>query len=153
MSKATSEAEHLKDMLVGNILAVSWPEVGKTAVLYALIGVFHYIFRKQFLAISMNHDDAEADRPQRPVLGLPLLRLVRLRRDLVGGDRRRAAGVLLPDRAVGGGDALRRHDRPAAGDRLDDGDGGVGARRVPVAACSICRRARRSSARSAWCWC
>ena len=27
MSKATSESEHLKDMLVGNILAVSWPEV------------------------------------------------------------------------------------------------------------------------------
>ena len=25
MSKATSESEHLKDMLVGNILAVSWP--------------------------------------------------------------------------------------------------------------------------------
>ena len=33
LSKATSESEHLKDMLVGNILAVSWAEVGKTAVL------------------------------------------------------------------------------------------------------------------------
>ena len=33
MSKATSESEHLKDMLVGNILAVSWAEVGKTALL------------------------------------------------------------------------------------------------------------------------
>ena len=29
MSKATGETEHLKDMLVGNILAVSWPEVGQ----------------------------------------------------------------------------------------------------------------------------
>src|SRR3982750_713874 len=58
MSKATSESEHLKDMLVGNILAVSWPEVGKTAVLYGAIGVFHYVFRKQFLTISMNHDAA-----------------------------------------------------------------------------------------------
>jgi zinc/manganese transport system permease protein len=57
MSKATSEAEHLKDMLVGNILAVSWPEVGKTAVLYGAVGVFHYVFRKQFLAISMAHRD------------------------------------------------------------------------------------------------
>ncbi len=38
MSKATSESEHLKDMLVGNILAVSWPEVGKTALLYGAIG-------------------------------------------------------------------------------------------------------------------
>jgi zinc/manganese transport system permease protein len=58
MSKATSESEHLKDMLVGNILAVSWPEVGKTAALYGAIGVFHYVFRKQFLTISMNHDAA-----------------------------------------------------------------------------------------------
>jgi zinc/manganese transport system permease protein len=60
MSKATSESEHLKDMLVGNILAVSWPEVAKTAVLYGVIGAFHYIFRHKFLAISMNHQKAEA---------------------------------------------------------------------------------------------
>jgi zinc/manganese transport system permease protein len=60
MSKATSESEHLKDMLVGNILAVSWPEVAKTALLYGAIGAFHYVFRKQFLAISMSHDRAEA---------------------------------------------------------------------------------------------
>jgi zinc/manganese transport system permease protein len=58
MSKATSESEHLKDMLVGNILAVSWPEVGKTAVLYGAVGLFHYIFRHKFLAISMNHEKA-----------------------------------------------------------------------------------------------
>ena len=60
MSKATSESEHLKDMLVGNILAVSWPEVGKTAALYGAIGLFHFIFRRQFLAISMDHRRAEA---------------------------------------------------------------------------------------------
>jgi zinc/manganese transport system permease protein len=60
MSKATSESEHLKDMLVGNILAVSWPEVAKTAALYGVIGAFHYVFRHKFLAISMNHQKAEA---------------------------------------------------------------------------------------------
>lgn len=59
MSKATQETEHLKEMLVGNILSVSWPEVGKTAVLYALIGVFHFVFRKRFLLISMNEPEAE----------------------------------------------------------------------------------------------
>jgi zinc/manganese transport system permease protein len=58
MSKATSESEHLKDMLVGNILAVSWPEVAETAALYASIGLFHYVFRKRFLAISMDHEGA-----------------------------------------------------------------------------------------------
>jgi zinc/manganese transport system permease protein len=61
MSHATSESEHLKDMLVGNILAVSWENVGKTAALYAVIGVFHYVFRRQFLAISMDHDKAERE--------------------------------------------------------------------------------------------
>src|SRR5438270_9603436 len=61
MSKATSESEHLKDMLVGNILAVSWGEVGKTAALYGAIGLFHYIFRRRFLAISMDARRAEAE--------------------------------------------------------------------------------------------
>ena len=60
MSKATQETEHLKEMLVGNILSVSWYEVGKTAVLYALIGAFHFVFRRRFLLISMN--EAEAQR-------------------------------------------------------------------------------------------
>jgi zinc/manganese transport system permease protein len=61
MSKATSESEHLKDMLVGNILAVSWWEVGKTAALYAVVGAFHYTFRRRFLAISMDHEKAERE--------------------------------------------------------------------------------------------
>ena len=59
MSKSTSESEHLKHMLVGNIIAVSWHEVGKTALLYGAVGIFHYVFRKQFLTISMNHDDPD----------------------------------------------------------------------------------------------
>ncbi len=61
MSKATSESEHLKDMLVGNILAVSWPEVGKTALLYGAVGAFHYVYRRKFLAISMDSKRAEAE--------------------------------------------------------------------------------------------
>jgi zinc/manganese transport system permease protein len=60
MSKAVQETEHLKEMLVGNILSVSWGEVRKTAFVYGLIGLFHYIFRKKFLAISLDHEGAEA---------------------------------------------------------------------------------------------
>src|SRR5688572_13111412 len=60
MSKATSESEHLRDMLVGNILAVSWREVGETAILYGCVGVFHFVFRKQFLTISRSHGNPEA---------------------------------------------------------------------------------------------
>src|SRR5947209_16254895 len=60
MSKATGETEHLKDMLVGNILAVSQHDVIKTACLYGAIGLFHFVFRKEFLAISINPEAAEA---------------------------------------------------------------------------------------------
>jgi len=59
MSKATRETEHLKEMLVGNILAVSWPELARTAALYAAIGLFHFLFRKRFLTISTNEPEAE----------------------------------------------------------------------------------------------
>src|SRR5262245_31085669 len=61
MSKATGETEHLKDMLVGNILAVDKHEVLKTAMLYGAIGLFHYIFRHRFLMISTNPAGAEAE--------------------------------------------------------------------------------------------
>jgi zinc/manganese transport system permease protein len=61
MSKSVSETEHLKEMLVGNILTVSWFEVGKTAALYGAVGLFHFIFRRKFLAISISHEKAEAD--------------------------------------------------------------------------------------------
>src|SRR5438874_5158757 len=71
MSKATGETEHLKDMLVGNILAVSWPEVRKTALLYGAIGLFHYIFRRQFLAISMaHHHDTHHHEVEQPGLSV-----------------------------------------------------------------------------------
>src|SRR5947208_498578 len=61
MSKAPQETEHLKDMLVGNLLAVNWPTVIKTAALYAVIGIFHYIFRRKFLAISMDAHNGNAE--------------------------------------------------------------------------------------------
>jgi zinc/manganese transport system permease protein len=60
MSKSTGQAEHLRDMLVGNILAVQWNEVWRTAAIYAAIGLFHYAFRRRFLEISMDPVGAAA---------------------------------------------------------------------------------------------
>lgn len=59
MSKSAEQTEHLKEMLVGNILTVTWFEVGKTAALYGAVGLFHYVFRRRFMLISMNPDEAE----------------------------------------------------------------------------------------------
>lgn len=54
MSQSTGESEHLRDMLVGNILSVQWGEVWITAGIYAAIGVFHFVYRKRFLEISLD---------------------------------------------------------------------------------------------------
>src|SRR3990170_6965366 len=62
MSKAAGETEHLREMLVGNILAVSWDQNIRIAALCGLIGAFHYIFRRKFLLISLNPQDAVAQR-------------------------------------------------------------------------------------------
>lgn len=60
MSKSTGESEHLKDMLVGNILSVQWPEVWETGAIYLVLGLFHYVFRKRFLEISIDAKAAAA---------------------------------------------------------------------------------------------
>jgi len=60
MSKSAEQTEHLKEMLVGNILTVSWAEVVKTACLYGAIGLFHYLCRRKFLLISLDPARAEA---------------------------------------------------------------------------------------------
>jgi len=60
MSQSTGESEHLRDMLVGNILSVQWTEVWITAAIYVVIGVFHYAYRKRFLEISLDAAGASA---------------------------------------------------------------------------------------------
>jgi len=54
-------AEHLRNMLVGSILAVRGSEVVKVAGLYALIGLFHWLCRRPFLLISTDSDRAYRD--------------------------------------------------------------------------------------------
>src|ERR1700680_378694 len=59
MSKSSAQTEHLKEMLVGNILTVSWSEVRYNALLYGAIGLFHYLLRRRFLLISLDPKKAE----------------------------------------------------------------------------------------------
>src|ERR1017187_9324329 len=58
MDRLPEGAEHIKYILVGNLLAVTPHEVIKMALLYSLIGVIHWRWRKPFLAISTNQDEA-----------------------------------------------------------------------------------------------
>jgi zinc/manganese transport system permease protein len=60
MSQSAGESEHLRDMLVGNILAVQWTDVWTTGGLYLVIGLFHYAYRRRFLEISTDATGAAA---------------------------------------------------------------------------------------------
>ena len=59
IDKAPHGAEHIKQMLVGAILWVTWTDVGKIFLIYLLIGLIHYVFRKRFLALSFDKSTPE----------------------------------------------------------------------------------------------
>lgn len=58
--RAAHGTEHVRAMLVGSLLAVRGPEVLKVAVLYAAIGLLHWICRRAFFLISTDPDAAFA---------------------------------------------------------------------------------------------
>jgi zinc/manganese transport system permease protein len=51
-------AEHLRDIMAGSILVVSPGEVIHAAIYYGVIAIFHWVFRKQFLLVSMDREAA-----------------------------------------------------------------------------------------------
>jgi zinc/manganese transport system permease protein len=67
IDKAPHGAEHIKDILTGSILWVKWPTVRAVALVYLVIGIFHFVFRRPFLLIS---DDPEAARANGLSVGL-----------------------------------------------------------------------------------
>lgn len=65
VSSAPHGAQHIEDILVGSILWVTPADIGKAAGIYAVIGLFHWIYRRRFFAITF---DAEGAR----LRGLPV---------------------------------------------------------------------------------
>jgi zinc/manganese transport system permease protein len=60
LSRAAEGDEQIKQMLVGNILLVTPLEVWKCFGLFAAVGVFHFLLRKNFLLVSYDRDGAYA---------------------------------------------------------------------------------------------
>ena len=58
LDKSPHGSEEIKAMLVGSILFATWPQILKIAVIYAVIGLLHVLWRKKFLLISMDPDQA-----------------------------------------------------------------------------------------------
>jgi len=58
--RAPEGAEHIKELLSGAILWVTWPTVIRDATVVAAVGVFHWIFRKHFILITEEPEKAQA---------------------------------------------------------------------------------------------
>ena len=58
IDKAPHGAEHIKEVLTGSLLWVKWSTIAFAAIVYLLVGIFHYIYRRQFLLISENPEKA-----------------------------------------------------------------------------------------------
>jgi len=58
--KAPRGEDVVKDILVGSILWVTWPTIGKLAVAYLLLGAFFFLLRHRFETVSFEPQRAEA---------------------------------------------------------------------------------------------
>jgi zinc/manganese transport system permease protein len=58
--RAPHGVEHVRAMLVGNLLAVQPADVVKVAILYAAVGIVHWVCREPFFLISTDPDAAFA---------------------------------------------------------------------------------------------
>lgn len=56
--RAPEGAEHIKELLAGSILWVTWPVVVRDLAVCAAVGVFHYLFRRRFALISEDPERA-----------------------------------------------------------------------------------------------
>ena len=59
LNSAPHGAEQIRELMVGSILWVTPAQVIKTAGIYAFVGLFHWRFRKRFMAISFHEDRAD----------------------------------------------------------------------------------------------
>ncbi|HEX3019606.1 MAG TPA: metal ABC transporter permease [Chitinispirillaceae bacterium] len=59
LEKSATGTEHIKEMLVGTILTVSWRDVYQMGLLVFIIGLIHFFIRKKLFLISENPEQAE----------------------------------------------------------------------------------------------
>ena len=92
IDRAPQGAEHLKQILTGNILTSGFNDVALIVPLYAAVGLLHWLLRRHMTGEGV------------ACLGIRVLCDLRHRGDQLGRDCRRAAGVFVPDHS-------RRHRR------------------------------------------
>jgi zinc/manganese transport system permease protein len=54
-------ADQIREILVGNLLAVTWPQIGKMAAIYTAVGALHFVLRRELFLVSERPEDAVRD--------------------------------------------------------------------------------------------
>lgn len=61
LSVVPEGGEELKALLVGHVLFVEWNEITYMALIYSAIGLFHWLSRRQMLAVSLSTAEGAAE--------------------------------------------------------------------------------------------
>jgi zinc/manganese transport system permease protein len=59
LSKSPGSNEELQRTLIGDVLFVTWPQIWKTLVLYVVIAIVHFIFRKKFIRLTFSGEHSD----------------------------------------------------------------------------------------------
>ncbi|MCP4723990.1 MAG: metal ABC transporter permease [bacterium] len=51
---------HVKEMMEGSILWVTWDQILELTIVFSLVGIFHFIFRRKFLSLTDNYNKGSA---------------------------------------------------------------------------------------------
>jgi zinc/manganese transport system permease protein len=59
LSKSPGSNEELQRTLIGDVLFVTWPQIWRTFVLYLLVGLVHFAFRRKFIALTFSGERSD----------------------------------------------------------------------------------------------
>lgn len=51
-------AEHLRETMTGTLIWVGWGDIRRLAVVYAVLGAFHFVMRRRFLSVTFDPENA-----------------------------------------------------------------------------------------------
>lgn len=63
--QAAGGAEHIKEILMGAILWVNWGTILPLVILYATVGVIHYLFRERFIRLTNKYREGNFQKGDR----------------------------------------------------------------------------------------
>jgi len=59
LATAAGSDVHMEEMLTGSLLWASWSDIIQCLIVYGAVGVFHIVFRRQFMQVSRDYKGAE----------------------------------------------------------------------------------------------